>query len=378
MNETRLGLYVHWPYCTAICPYCDFNVYGARNADPDALTKTLLDDLAAWRTRIENPRPLASMHFGGGTPSLMPPGAVAKLLERAEALFGFESTPEIALEANPEDAECFAALKDAGIERLSIGVQSFSDEGLAALGRRHGGDQARRAVETALAIFPRVSLDLIHGWRGQTPEGWARELEEAAALRPGHVSLYALTLEPGTPFAKRAARGERLTPSEDGAAALFDIAQAWAAQAGYDAYEVSNHARETSQRSRHNQLYWRSENWIGIGPGAHGRVTIDGARAATETVRRPGAYIDAAGKAAITPLAPRDQALEALLMGLRLAEGVSLAKLERLSGAALNARILHRLRGEDLLTDDQTQIQATARGRRLLDALASELADAIS
>lgn len=374
-----VALYVHWPYCARICPYCDFNVVRDRGrTDEQArLVEAILADMEA-QAALTGPRRLASIFFGGGTPSLMAPAAVARVVERAQALFEPRGPIEITLEANPTGAEAgrFAALAEAGINRLSMGVQALDDAALKALGRNHSADEARRAVAVAARAFPRLSIDLIYARPGQTVAGWRAELSEALDLGFEHVSPYQLTIEPTTAFGRAFARGTLIPPDEDLAAELYETTQAVLEAAGFEAYEVSNHARGEAARSNHNLHVWRGGDYVGIGPGAHGRLTLDGVRTATVAHRSIIDYT--VGVAAEAPWAERDSqspdeaAEERLLLGLRTVEGVSVADL-----AALD---LHPEQGRlaDLLSDGflrlaDNRIAATATGRPLLDAVLKAL-----
>ncbi|MDQ7813713.1 radical SAM family heme chaperone HemW, partial [Brevundimonas sp.] len=288
-----LAVYVHWPYCARICPYCDFNVVRDRGRAEEqaALVRAILTDLEA-QAALAGPRRLASIFFGGGTPSLMAPEAVAAVIERAQALFPPRGAIEITLEANPTDAESgrFAALAGAGVNRLSMGVQALDDAALAFLGRNHSADEARRAVAVAGRAFDRLSIDLIYARPGQTAAGWTAELTEALELGFEHVSPYQLTIEPTTAFGRAVARGAWTPPDEDQAATLYETTQAVLERAGFDAYEVSNHGRGPAARSVHNLHVWRGGDYLGVGPGAHGRLTLQGVRTATVAHRGIGAY----------------------------------------------------------------------------------------
>ena len=378
--EDRLGLYVHWPYCARICPYCDFNVYKAANGTPQALVEAMLTDLEQWRDRI-GARKLASLHFGGGTPSLMDPGDVAAILERADALFGFEPGAEIGLEANPNEAARFEGLAAAGVKRVSLGVQALDDESLTALGRDHDAAAGLAAFEAARAQFDRVSFDLIYARQGQGPADWERELRQALALQPDHLSAYQLTIEPGTAFHKRAERGDLIPPVEDAAADMFEITQDLTEAAGLPAYEVSNHARTPRDQSVHNRLYWEGADWIGIGPGAHSRVgsAAKGGRLAAVAARKPAAYIAgaAAGTAQkIETLSGRDEAIERTLMGLRLVEeGLTPARIEALTGVALDMESAVGLCVQGLLNEaERGRLNLTRRGRIYADRIAEMIA----
>jgi len=376
------GLYIHWPYCRRICPYCDFNIYRARALDETAWRQAFLAGLD-HALRLVGPRPLRSISFGGGTPSLMPPSLVAAIIERAALRFGLEDDAEIALEANPgsADAARFADLRAAGVNRLSLGIQSFDDGALSALGRDHDAAAARAALTQAQAIFPRVSFDLIYGLPGQSRADWRRALDVALACQSGHLSLYQLTIEPGTAFARAAARGRLALPDEQRRADLYDVAQERCAGAGLDAYEVSNHAAP-GHESRHNLIYWRSGDWIGLGPGAHSRLTLDRRRLALTEHRRPEIWLDAvararSGEVECETLSPAQHASEILLSGLRLGEGIALKRAEDALGAPLGAFLdqarLATLVAAGLVQGDAERLRVTATGRRVLDAVLAEL-----
>ena len=374
-----VALYVHWPYCARICPYCDFNVVRDRGrADEQAaLTAAILTDMEV-QAALTGPRRLASIFFGGGTPSLMPLEAVAAVIERAHTLFLPRGAVEITLEANPTDAEAarFQALAAAGVNRLSMGVQALDDAALAFLGRNHSAGEARRAVAVAARAFPRLSIDLIYARPGQSVAGWTTELTEALDLGFEHVSPYQLTIEPTTAFGRAVARGAWTPPDEDLSAALYETTQAVLEAAGFDAYEVSNHARDIAARSSHNLHVWRGGDYLGLGPGAHGRLTLNGGRTATVAHRKIGDYV--AGVEAGMPwgdraaLSDEDAAEERVLLGLRTVEGAGLADLA----------VLGRSPGDgafaDLLTDGFIEVagervRATPAGRPLLDAVLKAL-----
>jgi putative oxygen-independent coproporphyrinogen III oxidase len=371
---TDVSLYVHWPYCARICPYCDFNVLRDRGrADEQAaLVRAILSDLES-QAALTGPRRLASIFFGGGTPSLMAPEAVAAVIDRARVLFPPRGDIEVTLEANPTDAEAdrFATLAGAGVNRLSMGVQALDDAALAFLGRNHSADEARRAVAAAGA-FQRLSIDLIYARPGQTVEGWRAELSEALDLGFEHVSPYQLTVEPTTAFGRAVARGAWTPPEEDAAAALYETTQTVLEQAGFEAYEVSNHARTVAARSAHNLHVWRGGDYMGVGPGAHGRLTLDGVRTATVAHRGVGAYV--AGVAARSPWAQEDRldalatAEERILLGLRTVEGAALADLARL-GRSTGSGSLGSLIEDGFLEAQAGQVTATASGRPVLDAV---------
>ncbi|MFN7618870.1 MAG: radical SAM family heme chaperone HemW, partial [bacterium] len=367
---TDLALYVHWPYCARICPYCDFNVVRDRGRveEQAALAEAILAEMAA-QAALTGPRRLASIFFGGGTPSLMAPEAVAAVIDRARTLFPPRGAIEITLEANPTDAEAarFAALAGAGVNRLSMGVQALDDAALAFLGRNHSADEARRAVAVAARAFPRLSIDLIYARPDQTVDDWRAELAGAIDMGFEHVSPYQLTIEPTTAFGRAVARGAWTPPDEDRSAALYEATQAVLEAAGFDAYEVSNHARGTAARSAHNLHVWRGGDYLGLGPGAHGRLTLQGARTATVAHRGIGAYV--AGVAAGTPWSEqetqsaRDAAEEKVLLGLRTVEGVALDDLAIL-GRSADAEPLAGLIADGFLAVDADRVRATAAGRR--------------
>jgi oxygen-independent coproporphyrinogen-3 oxidase len=370
-----LALYVHWPYCARICPYCDFNVVRDRGrVDEQAgLVAAILADMEA-QGALTGARRLASIFFGGGTPSLMAPDAVAAVIARARALFPPRGDIEITLEANPTDAEAarFAALADAGVNRLSMGVQALDDTALAFLGRNHSADEARRAVAVAARAFPRLSIDLIYARPDQTVDGWRAELTGAIDMGFEHVSPYQLTIEPTTAFGRAVARGVWTPPDEDLSAALYETTQTVLEAAGFDAYEVSNHARGEAARSAHNLHVWRGGDYLGVGPGAHGRLTLDGARTATVAHKGIGDYV--AGVAAGTPWreretqSARDAAEEKVLLGLRTAEGVALSDLAML-GRTVAAEPLAGLIGDGFLVVEAGRVRATVTGRPVLDGV---------
>ncbi|MEZ5957662.1 MAG: radical SAM family heme chaperone HemW [Hyphomonadaceae bacterium] len=376
MNAT--GIYVHWPFCSAICPYCDFNVYRARSADNAPLLEAIATDLQEHAKRFGR-REIASLFLGGGTPSLLRGAQVEQLVAAARNAYNLNADCEITIEANPEDAHLFAEQAAAGVNRFSIGVQAFDDEALRALGRKHDAAASLRAVEAAAATGQRVSLDLIYAREGQSVEAWRAELERALTLPVEHVSLYQLTIEPGTAFARRVDRHQLTPPDDDRAAELYEATQEVCDAAGFPAYEISNHARSSAARSRHNALYWQSEDWIGVGPGAHGRVSHDGQRIALEAQRRPADYIDAVREGGVSwvseaRLTPEEAADEVLLMGLRIEEGVDLAQVETLRGAPLNAQALAWVVGQGLVTQDNGRIRLTRSGRLLSNKIVAELA----
>ncbi|MEE2690174.1 MAG: radical SAM family heme chaperone HemW [Pseudomonadota bacterium] len=370
----KLGVYVHWPYCARICPYCDFNVYKNRAIDAERWNAALTRDLAGWAVRAPK-RKLTSLYFGGGTPSLAPIDVIERVIEACDSLWGFEDGAEITIEANPTDAErsLFRAFAEAGVNRLSIGVQSFDDAALKFLGRDHDGASARRAVEAALSAVERTSFDLIYALPAQTRPAWRAALNEALRIGAPHLSLYQLTIESGTAFERAVARGVWSPPSEDIGADLYDIAQEETSRAGLPAYEISNHAGPGGE-SRHNLLYWTHQDYIGVGPGAHGRLTEAGRRVATETPLAPEAYLAAVensgcGASLIETLTPEATLIERLSMGLRLTGGVALPgeDLDRLSAH------IGKLEKDGLLALEGERLRATSGGRRILNAVLAQL-----
>jgi putative oxygen-independent coproporphyrinogen III oxidase len=373
-NHTPLGVYVHWPYCARICPYCDFNIYKNKTVDAARWIDALTRDLEHWAAQTPN-RKLASLYFGGGTPSLAPLSVIDAVIGACERLWGFAPEPEITIEANPTDAEQshFEALAGAGINRLSLGVQSLRDDALAFLGRDHDAAGARRAIETAQRIFNRTTFDLIYARPGQTLDAWRAELSEALDFGAGHLSLYQLTIEPGTAFAKAVSAGRWTPADEDLCADQFDLAQEMTTAAGLPAYEISNHAAP-SERSRHNLIYWNYHDYIGVGPGAHGRLSIDGRRLATEATKAPVDYLAGGiGGYATEALDAAAQLVERLTMGLRLTDGVTLYADDYFYADEARTQRLDALITDGLVTLNCGRLHATANGRRVLNAVLFEL-----
>jgi putative oxygen-independent coproporphyrinogen III oxidase len=376
-----LGIYVHWPYCARICPYCDFNVFKAagRDAEQQGLKDAILADLRSQRA-LTGDRDLVSIFLGGGTPSLMDPDWAGEIVAACKTLWSPAPDLEVTLEANPTDAEAdrFAGFAAAGVQRLSLGLQALDDASLKMLGRNHDAAEAVRAAEMAARAFPRLSLDLIYARPGQTPDAWAAELAQAIALGAEHLSPYQLTIETGTAFDRAVRRGTLVPPGEDLAAELFETTQAVLTAAGFEAYEVSNHARGPAARSRHNLVYWRGHDYVGAGPGAHGRLTLDGARHATHAAARPADYIAKVaetGRGFVTDeaLSPREAAEERLLAGLRIADGVPFADLGALGLSPSHPEVAE-LTTAGLLAPDPGHLRATAAGRLVLNWLTSRLA----
>ncbi|WP_447752070.1 radical SAM family heme chaperone HemW [Sphingopyxis fribergensis] len=373
-----LALYVHWPFCVSKCPYCDFNSHVRESVDQAVWRDALLADLQ-HEAALLPARTVGSIFFGGGTPSLMPPATVAAVIAAAADEWGLADDVEITLEANPNSVEVanFADLAAAGVNRVSIGVQSFDTEVLEFLGRAHSEEEARRAIATAQEHFARVSFDLIYARPGQSMAAWESELAGALAFGTDHLSLYQLTIEPGTRFATLAAKGDLAIPDGDTAADLFDATQAMTRAAGLPRYEVSNHAR-VGQQSRHNLAYWRYADYAGVGPGAHGRRLGQ----ATERHKKPENFIAAVernghGLKVESDLPAHERATEAMLMGLRLTEGIDLARIEARSGLAreafVDARAVARLGGQGLMRADGDRLAVTDDGILLLDSILSEV-----
>ncbi|MGE3334716.1 MAG: radical SAM family heme chaperone HemW [Rhodospirillaceae bacterium] len=380
------GLYVHWPFCISKCPYCDFNSHVAQSIDQAAWKTALLTELAHFAARTPD-KILTSIFFGGGTPSLMDPATTGAIIEAARTSWRTVNDLEITLEANPGtvDADRFHAIHDAGVNRLSMGVQALNDADLKFLGRRHGVEEARRAWRTAAKIFPRVSFDLIYARPKQSPQAWRAELGEA--LREvedngiTHLSLYQLTMEPGTAMFDAHARGAFALPGEDDAAAMFEDTQSLCEAAGFPAYEISNHAAEGAP-SRHNLTYWRGGDYVGVGPGAHGRLTLGGGATATRQIKAPALWLKKVestghGTQKESAIAAEDRARELLMMGLRISEGVDKDRFARLAGrtveAVANPGSIDRMVAGGFLEDSPTVLKATAPGRMALNAVLREL-----
>lgn len=368
MTDQTLALYVHWPFCLSKCPYCDFNSHVRAQVDQETWREALLADLAYEAAQTPGRR-LTSIFFGGGTPSLMPPATVAALIEAAERHWGFAGRIEITLEANPSSVEAarFADLARAGVNRVSLGLQSLDDAALHFLGRAHDASEGLMALGTAQSVFDRVSFDLIYALPGQSAEAWAAELERALGFGTGHVSLYQLTIEPGTRFAALAAKGELVPADPDESAVLYELTGDLTAAAGLPAYEISNHARP-GEESRHNLAYWRYRPYVGVGPGAHGRRN----GLATQRHKKPENWLSALagnghGIAEEQEISPAEQRVEALLMGLRLAEGIAYAP------QGLDLAAVDRLADQGLLARSEERLRATPRGMLLLDAILAEI-----
>ncbi len=375
------ALYIHWPFCLAKCPYCDFNSHVRDRVDHGLWERALLADMRR-EAEVAGGQPLRSIFFGGGTPSLMPPALVERLLREAEHLWGFDPDIEITLEGNPSSVEAanYAALASAGINRASLGIQALDNVTLRFLGRLHDADEALTALDVAQQHFNRVSFDLIYARPGQTVAQWEAELRRAIGFGTSHLSLYQLTIEPGTRFETIVRKGDFVPLDDDACADLFDLTRAVTAAAGLPAYEISNHAR-LGDEGRHNLTYWRYEDYCGIGPGAHGRR----GGVATTRHRKPENWLDAIarqedGIAEARPLARNERAAEAMLMGLRLREGVDLGVLSARLGVPrtelYDPEKLAFYQRQGLAWQTAERIGVTEAGMPLLDALLAELVPA--
>ena len=372
------GLYVHWPFCAAKCPYCDFNSHVTARVDHARWCRAYLAELQ--RVAALTPgRVLNTIFFGGGTPSLMAPETVAQIIAEARRLWPTANDLEVTLEANPTSVEAgrFRAFREAGVTRISMGIQALNDADLRRLGRLHSANEAMAAFDVARGIFDRVSFDLIYARQGQTLDAWRAELTHALDMAIDHLSLYQLTIEPGTAFGDRHSRGTlRDLPQDDLAADLFDLTQDMCGAHGMPSYEVSNHARDSAQ-SRHNLIYWRGGDYAGIGPGAHGRITTGRGRVAISTRRMPDAWLTSvedsgSGDTVTDVLTPDDHATEYLMMSLRLNEGTDLQRLSEL-GLRLRPETLDHLAAHDLVTHDAARLRTTQAGRRVLNGVLRDL-----
>ncbi len=382
-GDAGFGVYIHWPFCASKCPYCDFNSHvRVGGVDQERYLAAFRREIHTTRERT-GPREVSSIFFGGGTPSLMAPSTVAGILDEIGRNWHIQRHAEITLEANPSSVEAdrFRGYREAGINRVSLGVQALNDADLKALGRLHSVTEAKKAIEIARAAFDRFTFDLIYARPGQGVGQWCSELREALEIAGDHLSLYQLTIEPDTPFEKLHKAGKLITPEPELADELFAATQAMTAEAGLPAYEISNHSRP-GQESRHNVLYWRYGEYAGIGPGAHGRILVDGARHATVAERAPERWLerverDNHGVIEDTALARDEQADEMLLMGLRLTEGLDLARLTRIGGIRPGDAAINRLIDLEMLEylPAEDRIRATARGRFVLNKLVEQLSD---
>ena len=377
-GEDPLALYIHWPFCLSKCPYCDFNSHVRDGVDQAAWADALLTDMA-YEAALTSGRQLSSIFFGGGTPSLMPPATVATLINAAERHWGFTADIEITLEANPSSVEAarFADLAAAGVNRVSLGLQSLDDKALAFLGRAHSVEESLSALDVAQAKFGRVNIDLIYARPDQTAMEWEGELARAVGFGTDHLSLYQLTIEPGTRFATLVREGQFVPADDDDAAALYELTQAMTSAAGLPAYEISNHARD-GQQSRHNMTYWRYGDYIGIGPGAHGRRL----NSATQRHKKPENFLSGVernnhGIVTGEALDSETRAMEALLMGLRLAEGIVLNDIASRTGVTVDklvdSKAIAGIEKLGLISQDGDHLTVTPQGMPLLDAILPQI-----
>ncbi len=372
------GIYVHWPFCASKCPYCDFNSHVAAEIDESRWVRAYLSEIDRVAEELPG-RVLTSIFFGGGTPSLMAPETVAAIIDRIRHHWPTANDLEVTLEANPGSVEAgrFRGYREGGVNRLSMGFQAMNDADLRALGRLHTVNEALRAFDIARAHFDRVSFDLIYARQNQTLEGWCHELEQALALAVDHLSLYQLTIEQGTAFGDRYNAGRlRGLPDDDLGAEMYEATQEIAARHGMEAYEVSNHAKPGSE-SRHNLIYWRYGDYAGIGPGAHGRITVGGQKYATETPLAPAEWLRVAeagnGETKRRALGGPEQAEEYLMMGLRIDEGIDLKRYSMLSGQPLPEAKLTRLEEIGMVLRHDHRLRTTEAGRMVLNAVIAEL-----
>lgn len=382
MGGEQFGIYVHWPFCAAKCPYCDFNSHVADTIDHAAWREAYAREIGYYAELTRGKR-VSSIFFGGGTPSLMEPETAGLVIDEIQRHWHITNDCEITLEANPTSVEIdkFRAFRQAGVNRVSIGVQSLREQDLSFLGRKHDAGQAKHAIESAAKVFDRYSFDLIYARPQQTLQDWEHELREALTLCRDHLSLYQLTIEKGTPFYMRHERGEFKIPDEEMAGDLYELTQDVLEAEGMAAYEVSNHAR-AGKESTHNLTYWRYTDYVGIGPGAHGRLTINGQKQATRGHRAPEIWLErvaAQGHGAhdFEALDHRDRFVECLMMGMRLAEGVPVARLEQEGGDDFSNLIapakIQAMKAEGLLSFDGETIRATKEGLQRLNGVLSYL-----
>lgn len=376
------GLYLHWPFCESKCPYCDFNSHVAARIDQNRWQAAYLAEIDRLGRETQG-RVLDTVFFGGGTPSLMDPALVSAIIEKVRSTWPMRNDPEITLEANPGSIEAgrFRGYREAGVNRVSMGMQAMNDADLHRLGRRHTAEEARRAFEIARNCFDRVSFDLIYARQDQDLQDWRKELTAALELAVDHLSLYQLTIEDGTAFADRFARGGlRGLPSEDLAADMYEVTQEVCDRFGMPAYEVSNHARPGAE-SRHNLIYWRGGDYMGVGPGAHGRLSFDGKRWATEAPKPPGAWMSLveagrSGDQNRQVMSAEEHGLEYLLMSLRLSEGLDLKRYTTVSGTGLDPASVQELVALDAVRRADDRLIVTPSGRLLLNAVIRKLAGA--
>lgn len=376
------GLYLHWPFCESKCPYCDFNSHVATTIDQNKWRSAYLQEIERLGRETQG-RVLQTVFFGGGTPSLMDPELVADIIAKIRTTWPMTNDPEITLEANPGSIEAgrFRAYREGGVNRVSMGMQAMNDHDLRLLGRKHSAEEALAAFDIARNCFERVSFDLIYARQDQTLADWRSELSKALDLAIDHLSLYQLTIEDGTAFADRFARGGlKGLPQEELSAEMYEVTQDLCERAGMPSYEVSNHAKPGSE-SRHNLIYWRNGDYIGIGPGSHGRLTIDGQRWATECTKSPTLWLAAVdsnshGEIKRALLSSEDHSMEYLLMCLRLSEGLNTRRYAEISGQGFDPASIQNLLSLGMLSLEGEQMRATSRGRLVLNAVIRELAGA--
>ncbi len=377
-QEAGFGLYIHWPFCQAKCPYCDFNSHVSTSIDQDEWAAAYLSELDRVSAETSD-RTLGTVFFGGGTPSLMDPKLIDQIMDRIRRNWSLANDFEVTMEANPSSVEAsrFKSYRAAGVDRVSLGIQALNDLDLRALGRLHSAKEARVALDIAQRCFDRTSFDLIYARQNQTLADWERELTEALKMGFSHMSLYQLTIEHGTAFGARHARGLlKGLPTDDAAADMFELTQQIMQAADMPAYEVSNHA-QNGEEARHNQIYWRSGDYLGIGPGAHGRVTRNGQRYATETPLSPALWLRAvktsgSGESARTPLSRSEQDTEYLMMSLRTSDGSDLGRLHASTRDCLGRKI-QELRDLGLLIQNEDHLSVPAEKRIVLNAILSQL-----
>ncbi len=377
-QQGGFGLYIHWPFCQAKCPYCDFNSHVARKIDQVRWRDAYLSEIDSYGEILPG-RVLNSIFFGGGTPSLMDPEVVQAILERIRSTWPAANDLEVTLEANPGSVEAarFRAYADAGVSRISMGIQALNDKDLRRLGRVHTVSEARQAFGIARECFDRVSFDLIYARQDQTLDSWRKELTEALSMAVDHLSLYQLTIEPGTAFGDRYAAGKlRGLPEDDCAADMYEATQEVCGAAGFPAYEVSNHARPGAE-SRHNLIYWRYGDYIGIGPGAHGRITQENQKFATEAWSAPNRWLEGVSSGnpekLQTSISGADQAAEYLMMGLRITEGIDRNRYQALAGTPMPQDALAHLQEIGMISIDPRRIRVTDQGRMVLNSVIKEL-----
>ncbi len=378
-QQGGFGVYIHWPFCLAKCPYCDFNSHVSREIDHAAWREALLTELR-HQAALTGPRKVDTVFFGGGTPSLMQPETVAALIDEIGKLWRYGNNLEITLEANPTSVEAgkFADFAAAGVNRISMGIQALNDTDLKALGRMHSAKEALHAFDIAKAQFERVSFDLIYARQKQTPKSWFAELRQALDLAVDHLSLYQLTIEQGTRFGELYEKGKlQHLPQSDEAADMYLGTREICAEYGLNGYETSNYARSGAE-SRHNLIYWRYGDYAGIGPGAHARLTLDGQRTALHTHLSPKTWLESVaqhGHGMYPPelLIPEDQAVEYLMMSMRLTEGSDLRRYNALAERPLSPERINQLKDLGMISATDSSLKATAKGRPLLNSILSEL-----